>query len=987
MATVTDITTIDYSGDLRADSLLQLGPGWNYLLPARNTLYYTFDLAVITSKASGPVSTFNAAQKSAVASILSYVTSITGIGFSEVASASSADLHFGDTNLSGGSTSGLTQTQWSYSSSGGGTLTAYSADAYVFLDNAEWGAQNAAPTAGSTGYETLLHEIGHALGLGHPFDDPYPLPAAEDNTNDTVMSYTHAGAIKSTFQSYDLLALRWLYGEDGLRGTWGLNSTNGPSLTLSGPPPPTDDYAASSSTTGGVAAGGSATGSVETAGDRDWFAVNVVAGTQYVFELKGSPTGDGTLADPSLKLLTSGGSTIASNNDSGGSANSRIEWTASSTGTFYLEAASGGASGTGTYKLSVAQLATNHAPQPQADTYTTSEDTPFTGNVLGNDSDPDGQALTASIVSSPAHGSMTLLPGGGFSYTPAANWFGADSFTYRASDGSLGANATVSITVFAANDRPVAFDLSTSTSEGSAKSGTLPTATDVDGDALTYSKATNPSHGSASVTSAGQYTYTPSAGYAGSDSFTYSVSDGVLAATATVTLTVFAVNHAPVAFDLSTSLAEDAVKSGALPAAADPDGNPLTYAKASSPAHGSASVGSAGQYTYTPAADYYGTDSFTYSVTDGLLTTVATVQLAIAPVNDAPRAAAASIATDEDTTANGTLPSASDADGDAVTYAKASNPAHGSVTVTPAGQYAYSPAADWNGTDAFDFRVSDPAGAGNTYTVSVTVRAVVDELTGTPGSDVLVDASGPARLSGLGGDDRLQGGSGDDTVSGGDGFDTAAYGDFASGYRVAHVGTGWRVTDKDGGEGVDTLAGIERLQFADKTFELVARASGAAPGYGVDDHFLFDTAYYLLENAELVPTVSPSIAWTHYASTGAAQGRAPASWFDATYYETKWPDLGALHLDDATLFEHFNLFGVWEGRSPGPAFDRFDGNAYLAQYPDVAAYVDAHVADFLGSRSNGAIAHFILYGAAEGRGAVDLVGQPIRLDYEIDLGA
>ncbi len=91
--------------------------------------------------------------------------------------------------------------------------------------------------------------------------------------------------------------------------------------------------------------------------------------------------------------------------------------------------------------------------------------------------------------------------------------------------------------------------------------------------------------------------------------------------------------------------------------------------------------------------------------------------------------------------------------------------------------------------------------------------------------------------------------------------------------------------------------------------------------------------------------------------------------------------LTPLYLDDATLFRHYNLYGVWEGRSAGLAFDHFDGGRYLSENPDVAAYVDAHLAGFLGSRTNGAIAHFIIYGAGEQRAAFDTAGQAIDLGY------
>ncbi|MBK9236503.1 MAG: Ig-like domain-containing protein [Rhodoferax sp.] len=234
MATVSDVTVVTYSGDARVDSLLFATADWNYLLPSRTTLFYTFDLSVIDPVTAQPLTVFNAAQQAAVTAILSHASSVTGITFALTASGAAADFHFGACDIAGATTAGLTQTSENYSFTGANVLTAYTAEAFIYLDNVEFLASGSNPPSGSVGYEILLHEIGHALGLGHPFDGTFPLPPAQDNTNNTVMSYTHAGGNKSTFQSYDLLALRWLYGEDGLRGTWGFNSTNGPSLTLTG---------------------------------------------------------------------------------------------------------------------------------------------------------------------------------------------------------------------------------------------------------------------------------------------------------------------------------------------------------------------------------------------------------------------------------------------------------------------------------------------------------------------------------------------------------------------------------------------------------------------------------------------------------------------------------------------------------------------------------------------------------------------------------
>jgi VCBS repeat-containing protein len=383
----------------------------------------------------------------------------------------------------------------------------------------------------------------------------------------------------------------------------------------------------------------------------------------------------------------------------------------------------------------------NDAPVAQDDTYTTDEDTPLVvakPGVLGNDYDVDGDSLTAVLVSGPAHGTLTLNPDGSFTYTPAENFCGEDSFTYKAYDGALYSNvATVTIHVTCVNDAPVANDDEATVSEDS--SVTVPVLGndyDPDGDPLSVSLVSGPTHGWATVNPDGTITYTPNPDFCGTDSFTYQACDPSGACdTATVTITVTCVNDAPVAQDDRYTTAEDTPllvpAAGILGNDYDVDGDPLTAVLVSGPAHGTLTLNPDGSFTYTPAENFCGEDSFIYKAYDGALySNVATVRITVTCVNDAPVAQDDSYTTSEDTPlvvpAPGVLGNDYDVDGDPLTSVLVSGPAHGTLALNPDGSFTYTPAENFCGEDSFTYKAYDGALYSNVATVRITVTCVND---------------------------------------------------------------------------------------------------------------------------------------------------------------------------------------------------------------------------------------------------------------------
>ena len=376
------------------------------------------------------------------------------------------------------------------------------------------------------------------------------------------------------------------------------------------------------------------------------------------------------------------------------------------------------ASDSETATVSITVNPVNDAPVADGQPVSTDEDTPLDVALTG--SDVEGSALAFTVVGGPAHGALSgTAPD--LTYTPAADFNGADSFTFRANDGALDSSvATVSITVNPVNDAPTADSQSVSTDEDAPLAVTL-AGSDVEGSALGYIITALPAHGTLTGT-APALIYTPIPDFNGGDSFTFTAYDDASnSETATVSITVNPVNDAPVAGIQWASTAEDAPLAVTL-AGSDVEGSALAFTVVGGPAHGALS-GTAPDLIYTPAADFNGDDSFTFQASDGALdSSVATVSITVNPVNDAPTADSQSASTDEDAPLDLTL-TGSDVEGSTLTFAIVSDPAHGTLSGT-APNLIYTPAADFNGNDNFTFKASDGALDSNVATVSIAVGAV-----------------------------------------------------------------------------------------------------------------------------------------------------------------------------------------------------------------------------------------------------------------------
>ncbi|MFZ7090679.1 Ig-like domain-containing protein [Primorskyibacter sp. 2E233] len=374
----------------------------------------------------------------------------------------------------------------------------------------------------------------------------------------------------------------------------------------------------------------------------------------------------------------------------------------------------------------------NEDPVAADDAESTYVDTPITISVQDNDSDPDSDPLTTASATDPLNGDVTVNPDGTITYTPDAGFTGTDTFDYTINDGNGGEDtATVTVTVDPAlNTDPDAVDDDELTAvDTPVVIDVLGNDTDPESDPLSTTSVTDPTNGSVAINADGTVTYTPDAGFTGTDTFDYTISDGNGGEdTATVTVTVEPGeddNAAPVAEDDTSSTETDTpVTVDVLANDSDPDGDPITVTTAIA-TDGTATVNPDGTITFTPDAGFTGDAVIGYAIEDpsgASDTATVTITVADAPNQD-PTAVDDVATTPEDTPVVITDPAANDTDpdGDPLTVTSIGDPTNGDATLNPDGTVTYTPDLGFTGDDTIPYTVDDGNGGTDTGEIVVTV--------------------------------------------------------------------------------------------------------------------------------------------------------------------------------------------------------------------------------------------------------------------------
>jgi hypothetical protein len=397
-----------------------------------------------------------------------------------------------------------------------------------------------------------------------------------------------------------------------------------------------------------------------------------------------------------------------------------------------------GDSSTATVTINIANG--NNLPDAVDDTFGMAENTQLSGTLLGNDDLGDEATSVTDFDSTSVNGgAVTVDAQGNFTYIPVTDFVGSDTFTYTITDADGDAStATVTINIANVNNLPDAVDDTFGMAENTQLSGTLLGNDDLGDEATTVTDfdSTSVNGGAVTVDAQGNFTYTPVTDFVGSDTFTYTITDvDGDTSTATVTINIANGNNLPDAVDDTFGMAENTQLSGTLLGNDDlgDEATTVTDFDSTSVNGGVVTVDAVGNFSYTPVTDFVGSDTFTYTITDvDGDTSTATVTVNVANVNNLPDAVDDIFGMDENTQLSGTLLGNDDL-GDETTTVTAFDSTSsngGTVAVDTAGNFTFTPVADFVGSDTFTYTITDSDGDTSTATVTVVVNnvPVVDAL-------------------------------------------------------------------------------------------------------------------------------------------------------------------------------------------------------------------------------------------------------------------
>ncbi|HHC7350945.1 TPA: tandem-95 repeat protein, partial [Vibrio parahaemolyticus] len=361
-----------------------------------------------------------------------------------------------------------------------------------------------------------------------------------------------------------------------------------------------------------------------------------------------------------------------------------------------------------------------------ADKATVVEDTPTIIKVLGNDTfEGDDKVVSLDTNNGPANGTVSVNPDGSVTYTPNDNYHGADSFTYIVTSGGVSESTTVNVDVTPVNDAPMAKDDIATTQEDTAVTiDVLPNDSDVDGDKLSIQSASVPeAQGKVEIVD-GKLVFTPAENFNGDAEITYTVTDGALTDQATVKVTVNAVNDTPV---VESNIADQALAEDFTPYTIDlntafsdvdnVDGE-LTFSVSGNSNIQVVIVN--GIATFTPTADWNGSEALTFTATDPSGESVSqTVNFTVAPVADIV-ADSARVVEDTPTIIKVLGNDTFEGDDKVVSLDTNNGPANGTVSVNPDGSVTYTPNDNYHGEDTFTYIVTS-GGVSESAIVEVNV--------------------------------------------------------------------------------------------------------------------------------------------------------------------------------------------------------------------------------------------------------------------------